>query len=206
MGVNDGVGADGTSGRGRRPGGPDTKAALLAAARQTFIEHGYTGATVRDIAGRAGVDPAMVRHWFGGKEGLFTAAIAIPINPAEQVPKLLDGPPERLAERILRQFLTVWDTAGGGEFAALVRSVAVQEDAVRMLREFVTTVVFGKLVRSLDVDHPEMRAALCGTQLVGLGMMRYVVMTEPLASADHDTVIAAIAPGLQRFLTGDIGS
>ncbi|MGW5648955.1 TetR/AcrR family transcriptional regulator [Saccharopolyspora sp. NPDC003752] len=190
--------------RGRRRSGADTKAALLAAAREVFTEQGYDAATVRAIAGRAGVDPAMVNHWFGGKEGLFTAAVHIPINPAEVVPQLLVGDREQLAERLLRRFLTAWDNAEGGQFAALVRSVAANENAVGMLREFIQNVLFKRLVKTLGMDRAELRTALCGSQIVGLGMARYVIHLEPLASADHDTVVAAIAPNLQRYLTGDI--
>ncbi len=208
--MSSGVGQDDetrpTRRRGRRPSGEDTRAALLAAAREVFTEQGYNGATVRAIATRAGVDPAMVNHWFGGKDGLFTASVSIPINPAELIPQLLDGDPERLAERMVRRFLTVWDNAGGGAFMALLRSITEHDEAVRMLREFITTVLFGRLTRALDMDQPDLRAALCGTQIVGLGMMRYVVQLEPLASADHDTIVSAVAPSLQRYLTGDIGT
>ncbi|TQM56276.1 TetR family transcriptional regulator [Halopolyspora algeriensis] len=190
--------------RGRRPGGADTRAALLEAAREMFIEQGYDGATVRAIAMRAGVDPAMVNHWFGGKESLFTASVSIPISPSELIPHFLEGGREGIAERMVRTFLATWDAREGGEFMALVRSIAGHETAARMLREFITTVLFGRLVRALDMDRPELRAALCGTQIVGLGMMRYVVELEPLASADHDTVTNAVAPNLQRYLTGEL--
>ena len=184
--------------RGRRPAGEDTRATLLDAARVEFTERGFDGATVRAIAQRAGVDPAMVNHWFGGKNALFVAVVEIPVNPDEIIPRLLDGPPEQLAERILRTFLSVWDADGGGALAALVRSVASHEDAARMMREFVSRVVFGRIAAELSPDRTELRAALCGTQIVGLGMIRYVIRLEPLASADHDTVVAAIAPNLQR--------
>lgn len=190
--------------RGRRPAGEDTRAALVDAARVEFIERGFDAATVRAIAGRAGVDPAMVNHWFGGKEGLFVAALDIPVNPEEVIPRLLAGEPQQLAERIVRTFLTVWDATGGGAMAALIRSVASHEEAARMMREFVTRVVLGRVVRAVAPDRAELRAALCGTQLVGLGMVRYVLRLEPLASADHDTVVAAVAPNLQRYLTGDL--
>ncbi|HSL09332.1 MAG TPA: TetR family transcriptional regulator [Pseudonocardiaceae bacterium] len=190
--------------RGRRPAGEDTRAALLDAARVEFTERGFDGATVRAIAQRAGVDPAMVNHWFGGKNALFVAVMEIPVNPDEIIPRLLDGPPEQLAERILRTFLSVWDADGGGALAALVRSVAGHEEAARMMREFVSRVILGRVVSTVAPDRPELRAALCGTQVVGLGMVRYVIRLEPLASADHDTVVAAIAPNLQRYLTGDL--
>jgi len=188
--------------RGRRPAGEDTRAALLDAARVEFTERGFDGATVRAIAQRAGVDPAMVNHWFGGKNALFVAVMEIPVNPDEIIPRLLDGPPEQLAERVLRTFLSVWDADGGGALAALVRSVAGHEEAARMMREFVSRVILGRVVSTVAPDRPELRAALCGTQVVGLGMVRYVIRLEPLASADHDTVVAAIAPNLQRYLTG----
>ncbi|GAA2355438.1 TetR family transcriptional regulator [Saccharopolyspora halophila] len=191
--------------RGRRRNGADTKSALLTAAREVFAEQGYESATVRTIAGRAGVDPAMVNHWFGGKEGLFLAAMRIPVNPADLVPELLDGPPEELAERILRRFVSVWDGAGGGQFAALVRSVAGNEIAVSMLRDFVRNVLFNRLLQELGSDRPDLRVALCATQVVGLGMARYVIHLEPLASADVDTIVSSIAPNLQRYLTGDLG-
>ena len=188
--------------RGRRPAGADTRKTLLDAARVEFTERGYEGATVRAIAQRAGVDPAMVNHWFGSKDGLFVAAMEIPVNPDEIIPRMLEGDPEQLAERILRTFLSVWDANGGGALAALLRSVASHEQAARMMREFVSRVIFGRVVSTVAPDAPELRAALCGTQIAGLGMIRYVIRLEPLASADHDTVVAAIAPNLQRYLTG----
>jgi AcrR family transcriptional regulator len=188
--------------RGRRPGGADTRAELLAAARVEFAERGYEGATVRRIAERAGVDAAMVNHWFGGKEGLFVASLSIPVTPAQIQAEVVPGDPERLGERIVTRFLTVWDATGGGPLAALIQSVAGHEDGARMLREFITNIVVGPIVAPVAPDRPGLRAALVGTQLVGLGMVRYVLRLEPLASADPAEVVAAVAPNVQRFLTG----
>ena len=190
--------------RGRRPAGADTKRVLLDAARQVFFERGYDGATVRSIAARAGVDPAMVSHWFGGKEGLFAAATSIPVDPATLVDELTAGGVDGIGERIVRRFLTVWDTAGGGRLIALIRSVSSHEESARMLREFIGRLVIGRITERLGVDRPELRAALCGSQVAGLGMVRYVLRLEPLASADHDLVAAAIGPTLQRYLTGPL--
>ena len=179
---------------------------LLDSARVEFTERGFESATVRAIAQRAGVDAAMVNHWFGSKDALFVAAMEIPVNPDEIVPRLLAGDPAELGARIVRTFLTVWDENGGGALAALMRSVSSHENAARMLREFITRVIFGRVVAAVAPDCPELRAALCATQVAGLGMVRYVLRLEPLASADHDTVVAAIAPNLQRYLTGDLGT
>ncbi|MCA1694235.1 MAG: TetR family transcriptional regulator [Actinobacteria bacterium] len=188
--------------RGRRPVREDTRAVLITAAGEVFTERGYDGATVRAIADRAGMDPAMVNHWFGGKDGLFLAALQIPLDPGQILPRLLDGDPEQLGARVVRTFLTVWDASGGGAMAALIRSVASHPEAAAMMREFVSRVILGRVVGSVAPDRPELRAALTGTQLIGLGMVRYVLRLEPLASADHDTVVAAVAPNLQRYLTG----
>ena len=190
--------------RGRRAGGVDTRAALLDAARAEFAERGYDGATVRVIAERAGVDPAMVNHWFGGKETLFTAALDMPVDPTALIADLLPGDPDGLGERIVHRFLTIWDHTGGGRrLAALVRSVASHDIAARMMREFVGMFV-RRVVTSVAPDQVELRTALCASQLVGLGMVRYVLKLEPLASADHPTVIAAVAPTMQRYLTGPL--
>ncbi len=191
--------------RGRRPGGEDTRSSVLAAARAEFAEHGFDGATVRAIAVRAGVDPAMVNHWFGGKEALFAASLDVPLDPNVLITEVLPGDPERLGERVVTRFLLIWDNTGGGRpLAALVRSVASHEVAARMMRQFVTHFVARRIVASVAPDRPELRAALCATQLIGLGMIRYVLRLEPLASADHATIVAAVAPNLQRYLTGPL--
>ncbi|MDT8914324.1 TetR family transcriptional regulator [Amycolatopsis sp. PS_44_ISF1] len=191
--------------RGRRPAGQDTRTALLEASRAVFAEHGYERATVRSIAARAGVDAAMVNHWFGGKAGLFAQAVLqLPFSPLELAEALRDGPDEQFGERIARTFLTRWDGAGGHVFQALVRSVASHEEAAAMLREFFGG-FFAELIRGLGSDQAELRTTLCASQVVGLGMIRYIARFEPLASAEVETLVTAVAPNLQRYLTGPIG-
>ena len=197
-------GVDAPRRRGRRPGGTDTRAGLLDAARVEFASRGYEGATVRVIADRAGVDPAMVNHWFGGKEALFSEALQLPMNPAEVMAEIVPGDPERLGERIVQRFLTIWDQTGGGPMAAVLRSIASHEDAARMLREFIGNVMVRRVVATVAPDQPDLRASLVGSQLFGVGLVRYVLKLEPLASADHATVIRAVAPNLQRYLTGPL--
>jgi AcrR family transcriptional regulator len=196
--------ADAPRRRGRRPGGADTRAQLLSAARVEFAERGYEGATVRVIADRAGVDPAMVNHWFGGKEALFTASLDLPVDPAEILSDVIPGDPEHLAERIVARFLQVWDATGGAPMAAVIQSIASHDIAARMLREFVTRVLVGRVLAAVAPDQHDLRAGLCGSQLIGLAIVRYVLKLEPLASADHATVIGAVAPNLQRYLTGPL--
>ncbi|GAA5119738.1 TetR family transcriptional regulator [Pseudonocardia adelaidensis] len=169
-----------------------------------FAERGYDGATVRAIAERAGVDPAMVNHWFGGKEPLFVAALDLPADPAAIIGEALPGDPEHLAERVIARLLQVWDETGGAQLATLLQSIAGHEVAASLLREFIGRVLVGKVLSTVAPDRPELRASLAGSQMFGLAFVRYVLKVEPLASADHATIIAAVAPNLQRFLTGPL--
>lgn len=190
---------------GRRPGASGTREAILDAARASFADRGYAATSVRSVAAVAGVDGALVHHYFGTKHGLFAAAMALPLDPAAAVPALLEPGIEGLGERIVRFFLDVWDQpAPRARIQAVLRSALTEEAAADLLREFVTTQVLGPVAAGLGKPDAELRASLVGTQLVGLGLLRYLVRVEPLASADTETVVAAVAPTIQRYLTGDL--
>ncbi|WP_033293443.1 TetR/AcrR family transcriptional regulator [Amycolatopsis jejuensis] len=190
--------------RGRRPAGQDTRSALVDAARAVFAENGYERATVRSIAARAGVDAAMVNHWFGGKEGLFVQAVLkLPFDPAALVDTLRAGPADELGSRIVRMFLTRWDGAGGDTFQALIRSIASHEQAATVLRDFFSQFI-ADLLGDTGVDRQDLRVSLCASQLVGLGITRYVARFRPMVAAEIDTLVGAVAPTLQRYLTGAI--
>ena len=148
----------------------------------------------------------MVRHFFTDKAGLFRAAMELPIDPQAVLPELLAGPRDGLGERLLRWFLEQWDAAGEhSPMVMLVRSAVTHEESTRLLREFVTEQVLGRLAAAMDTPDRALRASLVGSQMIGLIMARYVVRVEPLASANRETLIAAVAPTLQRYLTGPIG-
>jgi AcrR family transcriptional regulator len=191
--------------RGPRADAADTRGAVLQAARARFAAHGYDGTRLRDVAADADVDVALVSYFFGSKDGLFAAAMTLPINPARIVEELAAAGTERLGERLARTLLTRLDAADGGAFVGLVRSAAGNEQAAELLRGFVEREVLGRLARAVDAPDPELRAALAGSQVVGMVMARYVVRVRPLADADPETIVAAVAPTLQRYLTGDIG-
>lgn len=191
---------------GRRPGNPDTRETILAAARATFAERGFDAASIRVIATAAGVDPALVHHYFGTKEELFRATVSIPVDPAELVPRVLAGGPDEVGERLVRTFLAVWDSPVGTAAVALLRSAVSNQWTARLLREFLVTQVLRRVVDQLDLDPAEvpLRGALVATQIAGLAMMRYVIRLEPVASAPPDTLVATIGPTVQRYLTGPL--
>jgi AcrR family transcriptional regulator len=187
---------------GRRPGNQDTREAILEAARQAFAERGYDGASIRQIAAGAGVDPALVHHYFGAKDQLFLAAIQAPVDPGEILPKVLAGGIDGVGERLVRGFLSVWDSPAGNAAAALIRSAVQHDWSARMMREFLARQILRRLMRSLDVDHAEapMRASLVASQMIGMAMARYIIKLEPLASAPAETVVAMVGPTIQRYI------
>ncbi len=190
---------------GRTPGSPKNREAIRAAALEQFNKCGYDRATIRDIAATAGVDPALVLHYFGSKDRLLVAALEFPVNPRELVPELLAGGVEGLSERLLRRALGVWTSdRGGGTMVGLIRSAASHDEAARMMREFFTREVIGRIAKSLGVPQPELRAALVASQVIGLAMARFVLRFEPIASASIDDMVAWYAPTLQRYLTGPL--
>jgi len=186
---------------GRRPGIGGTRDKILAAARARFGEEGYDGATIRGIASAAGVDPAMVPHYFGSKEGVFLAAVEFPVDPAVFIPRLLEPGLDGLGERLVSFFLETWDSPAGGSLLALIRSVVSSDLAADLMREFVTREVLGRLAVAIKLDHPQLRAGLVATQLVGLAMLRYVIMVESLAGASRGELARWIGPSIQRYLT-----
>jgi AcrR family transcriptional regulator len=191
---------------GRRPGDSGARGEILAAARAEFAQGGYDGATIRGIAARAGVDPALVHHYFGAKEQLFETALELPISPATLLPALLADDRERIGEQVVRRFLTAWeDPANRPMFMAMLRSIVSNEQAAELVRRLLVKEVFAPLATALGVPDAELRATLAGSQFVGLALMRYVGRVEPLASADLETVAVAVGPTIQRYLTGTIG-
>jgi AcrR family transcriptional regulator len=188
---------------GRRPGNQDTREAILDAAREAFAERGYDGASIRQIATGAGVDPALVHHYFGAKDKLFLAALQVPIDPGEVLPRALAGGIDGVGERLVRVFLSVWDSPAGTTAAAIMRSALQHDWSARMLREFATRQILRRVLTSLHIDDEDapLRASLVGSQVIGLAMARYIIKLEPLASAPADEVAAAIGPTIQRYLT-----
>ncbi len=190
---------------GRRPGESGTRAAVLAAAREAFGMQGYGATSVRAVARTAGVDPSLVLHFFGSKDGLFAAAIELPVEPTEVVAGLLAGSTEDLGEQIVRTFLAVWDASPGqGPMLAMLRSAVSHEDAAGMLRELLLRVILRPLAVGAGGSDPDLRAALLASQLVGLAITRYVLRLEPVTSASVDELAPLLGPTLQRYLTGQL--
>jgi len=190
---------------GRRPGPTTTRDAIAAAARRQFAELGYDRATIRGIAGEAGVDGALVVRFHGSKDALFREVMALPPAVAEAMERLADGPRATLGRRLAEAVVGLLeDPASRSIVLGRIRSASSHPDAAALVRETVTRDV-GRLAAAVTDDRPETRAVLVGSQVVGLALARHVVRVEPLASLPAADVVDFIAPVFQHYLVGPLG-
>ena len=190
--------------RGRRPGSPDTRAAILGAARALFASGGLSGTSVRAVAAKAGVDPALVHHYFGSKDDLFVAALHLPFDFREVIVPVLAEGPDGAAERLLPVFLSIWDDPDlQTPLLALARSLT-DPSSKELMRDGFLKVVIGPIGVALGIDEPERRMPLVASQMMGLIFMRYLLQVEPIASMPSAELVATYAPTIQRYLTGPL--
>ncbi|MEV6116531.1 TetR family transcriptional regulator [Streptomyces sp. NPDC052109] len=190
-------------GRPPRTESADTRDRILAAAREEFSERGYEKTSVRGIAKAAGVDSALVHHYFGTKEQVFEAAVAVAFAPALDAPvAVADGPLDAVGERLTRFVFGVWENPRTRTpLLAIVRSAVNNDTAAAVFRRLVAAQLLRRIAAQVDLPDPELRAEVAAAQLVGVAMMRYVIKLEPLASADLEQIIARVAPVVQHHLT-----
>ncbi|MER7644611.1 MULTISPECIES: TetR family transcriptional regulator [unclassified Streptomyces] len=191
-------------GRPPRTESADTRDRILTAAREEFSERGYEKTSVRGIAKAAGVDPALVHHYFGTKEQVFEAAVEVAFAPAQNAPETVaEGPLDGVGERLTRFIFGIWENpATRTPLLAVVRSAVNNEAAAAVFRRLVVSQVLGRVAARLDLPDGDLRAELAAAQLVGTAMLRYVIKVEPLASVDVERIIARVAPVVQGHLTG----
>jgi AcrR family transcriptional regulator len=191
-----------TSPRGRRAGGADTRGEILAAARESFAEAGYAGTSIRGVAASAGVDPALVHHYFGTKDDLFLAALEFPVDPRQVMARVAEGDPDTLGVRLLERVLAVWeDPQARLPLLALVRSGLAGEPGRTLVQSALERLIFGALGQALGLEAADRRIGLVASQMVGLVVTRYVLRLEPMASMPPEEVAAWLGPTVQRYLT-----
>ncbi|HSK59217.1 MAG TPA: TetR family transcriptional regulator [Actinomycetospora sp.] len=190
--------------RGRRARGEDTRRAIVDAARAEFLERGYAAASMRAVARRAGVDPALVRYWFAeGKPALFVASLLLDgISPASIAAKVAAGPVETMGERLIAEVLAVWERPDAQEkMRLLLRSVMSGFDLPSSLREYLMVEVFARVRPAVTGAEADLRVNLAMSQVVGVLVARYLVALEPLASVAPADVVRLVGPVLQGYFT-----
>jgi AcrR family transcriptional regulator len=185
---------------GRRPGASDTREQIAVAARSLFAELGYERTSFRRIAAAAGVDPALVVHFYGSKEELFRQVMALPPAVAEALEHLAEGPRETVGRRLAEVVVGALENpASRAVVVGRIRCASTHPDAAALVRETVTRDLV-RLASALTSDRPDTRAVLVGVQVVGIALARYVVLVEPLASMSPQDVVELVAPTFQRYL------
>ena len=176
-----------------------TRGAILKAAQELFAELGYARTTVRDVASRAAIDPAMVMRYFGSKDALFARATAIDLK----LPDLTKTAPEQFGDTLIRHFLDIWEgPSSNGTLIILLRTSASDEDIAAKTREVFAGQVLPMLARVAGSGELATRAGLISTQLLGLALCRYVLKVPPVVAMTPERIIACFGPLLQRHITG----
>lgn len=157
--------------------------------------------TLRAIAADAGVDPALPNYFFGSKQALFGAAMALAVNPMDAMADVLSGPLDDLAERLLRRLLATWDDpVSGPQLRTVAAAAATDANRARLIRETVARELMTRLTERLDTPHAHDRAAAFGSQVIGVIFSRYILRLEPIASLEPERVVELLAPALQLTL------
>jgi AcrR family transcriptional regulator len=190
---------------GRPPGPSNTRDRILASARELFARNGIDNTSIRSIAASAGVDAALVHHYFGTKQQLFVAAVQIPIDPMVVLGPLREAPIDELGYRLPSLLLPIWDSELGSGLIATIRSLLAGSD-VSLVRSFLQEIITAEIGPRVD-DPPgsgPIRVQFVASQLVGIIMARYILELEPFKSLPVQQIAETIGPNLQRYLTGDL--
>jgi AcrR family transcriptional regulator len=193
---------------GRRPGNADTRGEIVEAAKRVFAAKGYDGASLRAVAREAGVDPALVHHYFDGKASLFVAAMALPFDP-RQVKEHAESP-EYSGARTIESFLTMWDRAedSGSSFGSCVAAMAASTNVADAIREFVAERVWSSVPRNVGESESVVRRriAMVSSQLMGLAFARYLLRVPPMATASPRQIGRWVGPTLDRYMKTPLSS
>ncbi|UXA05077.1 TetR family transcriptional regulator [Mycobacterium sp. SMC-2] len=186
---------------GRRPGNPDTRNAIVATARRLFADSGYDKTSVRDIAAAAGVDPALIRHYFGSKAELFRSTVGWPFEPAELGTRIISGERGEIGARLTRVFFEAWEHPDSrAPLLAILRGAATHEESTVLVRQFIQGQLYPHLAKPLKGSDAELRIDLAMAQLLGIAYLRHVLQVEPIASTPVDELIARVTPIITNHL------
>ena len=193
---------------GRRPGANETREAILVAAREAFAAHGYEKATIRGIARAAGVDPALVHHFYGSKEEVFRAAVGDVLAP---IAEAIDGPghnadPAEAGARLASAIVALWEhEPTKGQLLGALRSAVTSETAAGLLRQIVRERAIGTIAASTDRPDAELRANLIGATIIGTSLVRHVLEVEPISSLDERRLATVLAGAIGYYLDAELG-
>ncbi|GAA0679406.1 TetR family transcriptional regulator [Kitasatospora atroaurantiaca] len=175
-----------------------TRAAILRAARDRFATQGYERTTIRAVAGDAGIDPSMVMRYFGSKEQLFDAALAIDLR----MPDLTAVRSEDLPGALVRHFLDRWESAPADDaLLVLLRSAVTNERAAQRMHEIFAAQVAPALAAALGHGTAARCAGLVAAQLLGLALTRYLLRLPAVTALTPDEIATTLVPAIRATLS-----
>jgi AcrR family transcriptional regulator len=191
---------------GRRPGNQDTRGQIITAARQAFATKGFAGASMRGIAAEAGVDAALIHHYFENKQQLFLSTVALPLELPQKLEDVAAGGLDGIGERLVRTVLGVWDSDLQPSLIAAIRTTLTDPALTRSVGEFLALEIIGRVLRRDDLPPEEAnrRAGLAASQVLGLVIGRYVLQLPLLVSRRSEDLVVEVGPTVQRYLDGHI--
>jgi AcrR family transcriptional regulator len=169
-----------------------TKAVILAAARERFAESGYEAATIRAIAADANIDPSMVMRYFGNKDQLFAAAAEFDLR----FPDLSELPPDELGHALVSHFLTRWQEDDA--LVVLLRSSTTNAEAAQQMKDIFAAQLMPAIAKFMPDDAPR-RAGLIATQVLGMALCRFVLRLPPVVAMSREELVEWLGPTLQRY-------
>jgi AcrR family transcriptional regulator len=186
--------------RGRRPADSGTREAILAAARGQLADRGYGSTTIRSVAAEAEVDPALVMHFFGSKDGLFTEVLGTS-RPASTLVEVAAGGRRGVGERLTEAYFGMWESPDTSSFLqAIFRSVSSSPRAAQLVRGYLEGDPLAQLTAALGAEHDEARIAVAMSHLYGTALARYVFGVAPLAALSREELVALVAPQIQALV------
>lgn len=195
--------ADGKARRGPRTDGADTRGDILAAAAAVFTRDGYERGSVRGVAREAGVDPALVRHYFSSKQELFVEAMRPQFDLREHAKRLAAGDPELVGFRVMTFFVEAWaDPVVGPRVISLMRAALEHREVSDFVRGLIVERVIQTVCAEVGAPDPQQAAVTAASQVFGLAMVRHVARMEPLASESPESLVARYGPIMTHLLRG----
>ncbi|MER6471459.1 TetR family transcriptional regulator [Streptomyces collinus] len=174
-----------------------TRAAILRAARERFAAQGYERTTIRAVASDADIDPSMVIRYFGNKARLFDSALAIDLR----LPVLTAVPRSELARALVRHFLDRWEGDPADDaLLVLLRSAVTNEYAAARMHEIFASQVAPSLAAALGPEVAASRAGLVSSQLLGLGLTRYLLRLPAVTSLTRQEIEDGLTPAIEAVL------
>lgn len=191
--------------RGRRPGEGHARDDIESAARDAFARDGFAMTSIRSVARTAGVDPALVRHYFRNKENLFASVIRLPFDPEIAVQRMTNAGPQGVGRELATVVAEILADPDRSQLViAMIRAAATEPQGAQLIEGALNETVITPIVALLGAEHAEKRAALSSAQIIGFLMATLVLRMPPLVALDTQGVITALGPTLQHTLTGDL--